>query len=302
MARSARLGVRKTIEVPGGRIAYHERGDGPPVLFVHGLLVNADLWRNVVPLVADAGFRCIAPDFPLGSHEVAMAADADMSMRGVAKLINEVLGALDLDDVTVVANDTGGALTQILMADDAGSADLGDHASRIGRVVLTSVDAFERMLPPMFGFVSLPVVAKLPGSMALLGALQRPYRPYIRLFNYLGLIKRPVPREIADSYTEPLRRNKFVRRDIRKFLLDVHRRHTLAAAEKLGGFTKPVLLAWAADDVIFPVSLAYRLAAVLPNATVVEIADSYTLVPEDQPSRLAELVIDFARAGDQVRN
>jgi pimeloyl-ACP methyl ester carboxylesterase len=139
VARSEELGAPRSVRLPGGEIAYRERGDGPPVVFVHGLLVNADLWRAVVPVVADAGFRCLAPDWPLGSHELAMASDADLSPPGLASLIGAFLDALDLSDVTLVANDTGGALVQVLMA---------SRPERVSRVVLASCDALERFRRP----------------------------------------------------------------------------------------------------------------------------------------------------------
>src|SRR3954453_3631883 len=92
--RSEALGEARDLRLSSGTIRYRERGSGPAVVFVHGLLVNADLWRKVVPAVA-AGHRCIAPDWPLGSHEVAMRPDADLSPPGVARLIAEFLEALD---------------------------------------------------------------------------------------------------------------------------------------------------------------------------------------------------------------
>lgn len=284
MARTDALGTVHEVELlPMGRIRYRERGEGPPVVFVHGLLVNADLWRAVVPGVADAGFRCIAPDWPLGSHEVAVP-HADLSPPGLAALIAAFLDRLDLSDVTIVANDTGGALTQILMA---------KHPERLGRVVLTPSDSFERFFPPVFA--SMPTVAGIPGSMWLLAQLLR-VRALHRLPVAFGWVaKRPVPPEIADSYLEPSRRSKAVRDDLRRFLRGVHRRHTLAAAKAFPMFAKPVLLAWTTEDRLFPLELAYRLAGLLPQATVVTIDDSYTFVPEDQPELLTKLVIDFAR-------
>src|SRR5918999_4159511 len=133
MSVSESLGERKTVQVPGGTIAYRERGSGPPVLFVHGVLVNGDLWRDVVPAVAES-HRCLVPDLPMGGHDVPMDEDADLSPPGLAKLLDDFLAALDLDDVTIVANDTGGALTQILLA---------NHPDRVSRVVITSCDAFD---------------------------------------------------------------------------------------------------------------------------------------------------------------
>jgi pimeloyl-ACP methyl ester carboxylesterase len=283
MARSDALGTVHEVELPMGRIRYRERGEGPPVVFVHGLLVNADLWRAVVPGVADAGFRCIAPDWPLGSHEVAMP-HADLSPPGLAALIAAFLDRLDLSDVTIVANDTGGALTQILMA---------EHPERLGRVVLTPSDSFERFFPPVFA--SMPTVAGIPGSLWLLAQLLR-VRALHRLPVAFGWVaKRPVPPEIADSYLQPSRRSRAVRDDLRRFLRGVHRRHTLAAAKSFPTFAKPVLLAWTTEDRLFPLELAHRLAGLLPQATVVAIDDSYTFVPEDQPELLTKLVIDFAR-------
>ena len=231
-----------------------------------------------------AGFRCLAPDWPLGSHELAMTPDADLSPPGLASLIGGFLDALDLSDVTLVANDTGGALVQVLMA---------SRPERVGRVVLASCDALERFFPPAFRF--LPIMARLPGSGWLLAQSLRP-RVFHRLpITYGWLTHRPIPPEVMDSYLQPARRSAGVRRDVRRFLRAVHRRHTLAAAESFGAFDRPVLLAWGEDDRLFPMSLAERLAALLPAARVVPVAGARTFIPEDQPEILAKLVTEFAR-------
>ena len=109
MSISSALGERKEVELPQGTIAYRERGSGEPIVFIHGLLVNGDLWRKVVPELSK-DYRCIAPDLPLGSHTRRDERGADLSPYGVAKLIDDFLAALDLRDVTLVGNDTGGAL------------------------------------------------------------------------------------------------------------------------------------------------------------------------------------------------
>ncbi|HEX3779819.1 MAG TPA: alpha/beta hydrolase [Pseudonocardiaceae bacterium] len=280
----ADLGTAKSVQLPsGGRISYAERGSGPPVLFVHGLLVNANLWRKVVPTIADAGFRCLAPDWPLGAHQVPMPPGTDLSPPAVARLIEEFLTALDLTDVTVVANDTGGALTQILMA---------NHPQRLGRVVLTPCDAFEAFLPKPFD--SLPTLMRIPGAVWLGSRLLR--LPAVQRLPFVfGLLaKHGIPAEIVDSYVRPGYASQAVRRDLKRFTVGVHRRYTLAAATTLGGFGKPVLLVRAADDRIFPANLSDRLAELLPDARLVTVADSYTFVPEDQPAELARLVVEFA--------
>jgi pimeloyl-ACP methyl ester carboxylesterase len=285
MARSALLGTPKTVELPQGVVGYRDVGSGPPVVFVHGGLVNADLWRKVVPGVAAAGHRCLSPDWPLGSHEIALRPGADVSPTGLADLIGDFLDTLDLDDVTLVGNDSGGALVQLLMA---------RRPDRIGQVVLASCDALERFFAPPFQL--LPIVARLPGSTWLLAQLMWP-RPLRRLpITYGWLSRRPIPNEVLDCYLRPMRRDAGVRRDLRGFLRGVNRRHTLAAARSFGSFTRPVLLAWAENDRLFPMSLARRLADLLPNARVVPVPDSATYIPEDQPDALAELIVEFVGA------
>ena len=286
--RPAALGTQREIALPSGTVRYFENGptEGRVVVFVHGLLVNADLWRKVVPAVVESGAHTYAVDWPLGSHSIPVP-DADLTPPGVADLIASFLDALDLEEVTIVANDTGGAITQILMT---------RHPERIGGVVLASCDAFERFFPPAFAF--LPLLAKLPGSMAALTQLVRPKMLQRLPVTFGWVSKRPVPPETVASYLSPSRHNRAIRKDLARFLKNVNKRHTLAAAEKLPAFGKPVLLAWATEEKLFPLSLAERLADKLPNASIVEIADSYTFIPEDNPAELAAHVARFvARVG-----
>ncbi|WP_326837443.1 alpha/beta fold hydrolase [Amycolatopsis rhabdoformis] len=277
------LGTDQTVSLPGGRVAYAEAGSGPPVVFVHGLLVNANLWRHVVPPVAAAGFRCLAPDWPLGAHHLPMAPDADLTPPGVARLLGQFLDALDLTDVTLVANDTGGALTQLLMA---------ENPARVGRVVLTPCDAFEEFFPAPFS--TLPRLMRLPGAAWLTSRLLQV--PLVRRHpaTFGALTRRPIPARVLDSYLRPAHTDPAIRRDLRRFLLTVDPRHTLAAAEALPAFTKPVLLLRAADDRVFPPGLFDRLAALLPDARLVTVADSGAFLPEDRPAELARLIVDFA--------
>ena len=161
MAISTELGQQHEVSLPQGTITYRERGTGDPIVFVHGALVNADLWRKVVPELAK-DFRCIAPDLPLGSHEHAMPGDADLSPPGVAKLIADFLAALDVDNVTLVGNDTGGAICQVLVT---------QHPDRIGRLVLTNCDAYD-VFPP-WQFKALFMAGRIPG---VIWAIAQPLR------------------------------------------------------------------------------------------------------------------------------
>ncbi|ONI78726.1 alpha/beta hydrolase [Actinosynnema sp. ALI-1.44] len=278
------MGIRKVARLSRATVDYRECGEGSPVVFVHGLLVNSNLWRKVAPLVAEAGNRCIAPDWPLGGHTRPVPG-ADLTPPGVADLIAEFLNNLDLRDVTLVANDTGGALVQLVLA---------RNPVRVGRAVFTPSDCFEHFLPQPF--TSLPKLARVPGfGWALANVLRS--RVIQRSPVGFGLLtKRPVPQDVVDSYLLPSRTSPAVRADLTRFVRTIHNRHTLDAARKIGSFAKPVLLAWAKEDRIFPVELAHRLAGILPNATVTEIPDTLTLVPEDRPDELAELIVKFVRA------
>ncbi|HVV14382.1 alpha/beta hydrolase [Amycolatopsis sp.] len=283
MTTSELLGQPRQVAVPQGQLRYFEQGAGRPIVFVHGVLTNPDLWRNVVGEIAAAGFRCITPDLPMGSHELPMRPDADLSPVGQADLLADFLDALDLQNVLLVGNDTGGAVTQIM---------LSRRPERVGGVVLLPSDSFEYFFPPIFR--PLPKLARIPGSMLLLAAVMR-IRALHRLPILFGWVtKRPVPPEIVESYLWPPGRSAGVRRDLRKLLREVHPRHTLAAAEKLRDFDKPVLLLWGSEEKLFPIRFARRLAELLPNAKLVEVPDCYTFITEDRPEVVARHVVEFA--------
>ena len=270
-----------SVELPQGTIRYRDDGEGRPFVFVHGILVNGLLWRRVTPRLE--GVRRIVPDWPLGSHEVPLRPGADLTPPGLAQLIADFVDALGLDDVVLVGNDTGGALSQIVAA---------DHGQRVGGLVLTSCDAFENFLPPMFR--PLQVAARVPGALpAFLTPLRlRATRGLPLAFGWLR--KRPIEPEVSDAYIAPYFQHAGVRRDLRKVLAGISTRHTLDAAAKLPAFGKPALVAWSADDRFFPVDHGRRLADLLPKARLEVIPDSYAFSPEDQPDRLAALLRDFA--------
>ena len=271
------------VQLPQGTIEYTESGEGPPIVFAHGLLVDGRLWRKVTPLL-DQNFRCIVPDLPLGSHRIPMSADADLSPPGLARLIADFLEALDLDDVVLVANDTGGAISQITAA---------NHPERIGRLVLTNCDAFDNFLPPAFR--PMQWAARVPP--VLNGLLQgMRFAPMRRLPNAFGwLIKRNFAAAPTREWVEPFLTNREIRRDTVKVLRGIDPRYTNEAAEKLRDFDRPALLAWAVEDRFFKISFAEKLADTIRGATLERIEDSYTFVSEDQPEHLAELIARFAR-------
>ncbi|WP_280422197.1 alpha/beta fold hydrolase [Nocardia carnea] len=283
MSNSNELGRTDIAHLSTAAIRYRDTGSGPPIVFVHGLLVNSDLWRHIVTPVAAAGYRCLVPDWPLGSHSIPVP-DADLTPIGVAGLIADFLESLDLHDVTIVANDTGGAITQVLLT---------HRPERIGRVVLAAVDSYESFLPQPFTL--LPQLARIPGSVRLITELLR-FRFLQRSPLALGwLSKRPISPATVDSYLRPSRESAAIRADLRRFLRHARRRYTLDAANRFDSVTVPVLIVWAREDRLFPVSYAERLVHDLPEATLDLVDDSYTLIPEDQPELLARRILEFTR-------
>jgi pimeloyl-ACP methyl ester carboxylesterase len=281
MAVSEALGERRRVELPAGTIDYRERGSGEAIVFVHGVGVNGDLWRNVVPRLAERT-RCIAPDWPLGAHSTPLRPDADLSLPGLARIVGDFVEALGLEHVTVVANDTGGAVAQWLA---------GHHAERLGRLVLTSCDAFERF-PPRPQLYLKPA-ARVPGALrAIAWAVQ--LKTVQRTPTAYGwTTRKPIAPKVMRSYTRPVHTEPGVRRDLMRLLRAVDTRYTFEAAEALRSFDKPALVAWAADDKLFPREHGRRLAELLPQGRFTLIEDSRTFVPEEQPERLAELIRDF---------
>jgi pimeloyl-ACP methyl ester carboxylesterase len=278
MSISEALGPQREVKLPQGTIRYRERGAGESIVFVHGLLVNGDLWRKVVPLLADR-YRCITPDLPLGSHTQPVAADADLTPSGLARLIADFMAALEIDGVTVIGNDTGTGLSQILAT---------EHPERVGRLVLTTGDAFDNFPPTIFK--PLIALGYLPGSLWLTGKLTRPRAVRRLSFKYLArTLDDPA---ILESYLGQ-GSNPGIRRDLAKFLRGMRSSYTQEAARKLTGVTAPALIVWATKDPFFPNEHAYRLAELIPDARVEEVADSYAFVSEDQPERTAELIAGF---------
>jgi pimeloyl-ACP methyl ester carboxylesterase len=284
MSISNVLGQERELAVPDGTIRYRESGSGEPLIFTHGLGVNGDLWRKVVPRLSK-DFRCITPDWPLGSHSVPMAPDADLSLPGLAKLVVDFMDAAGLETATIVGNDTGGAVAQWVAV---------QNPERVDRLVLNSCDIYERFLPPQFKPLQL-MGSKIPGSIAVFGQLMRA-RPMQWIGGFGLALKNGMPeRVIMDSYVRPARESSEIRRDVRKFLAAVDPRYTLESAEKLKRFEKPVLVVWGADDRLFPLDYPRRFTAALPNARLEVVPDACTFTPEDQPEALAKLIAGFVR-------
>jgi pimeloyl-ACP methyl ester carboxylesterase len=279
----------QTIELSAGIIEYEDTGgSGPVIVLLHGFAMDGSLWRHVVRELR-ADYRCIVPTLPLGSHRRPMREDADLSPHGIAKLQAEFLEALDLREVTLVGNDSGVFLITA-----------GLYPERIARLVITPCEAFENFPPGLPGRTA-EVGIKMPGGAFLMAQLLRMHALRRLPFTFGWMAKRSVPNEIIDAWLRPLQTQRGVRRDLAKFVQTFDKGDMLAAAERLRHFDRPALVVWAPEGRVNPREHGRRFAELLPHGRLIEIPDSYTLIPEDQPGELARAIRQFVRDTPRVQ-
>jgi pimeloyl-ACP methyl ester carboxylesterase len=281
----------KQVELSAGTIEYRDTGgDGPTLVLLHGLMMDASLWDGpIADLSAD--HRCVAPTLPLGAHRHAMHPDADLTLPGIARLVAELVDRLGLQDVTLIGNDTGGALVQLLIS---------DGTARTGRVVLASCDAFDNFPPGLTG-KTLLLAGKLPPVLFGLFMQQMRLRAARRLPIAFGWLTRRGDAATA-RWMKPVLTQPEIRRDTVRVLraAAADTGVLLKAAGQLPGFDGPALVVWAADDRVMPPAHGQRLAELFPRGQLIEIEDSYTLIPLDQPARLAQIIREFTAASGQA--
>ena len=281
----------KTVELSAGPLRVRDSGGpGEPVLLVHGLLVDGRLWDAVTPLLEAEGLRVVVPDLPLGAHKTAMHPDAPLAPPDVARLLGELAEELGLKGVTLVGNDTGGAICQMAAA---------PRPDWLARLVLTPCDAYENFFPPLFQ----PLAVLARRAPALLVAAMQPTRlAFVRRSPLFAgwVTKRGIDDAISKDLVRPFMSDKGVRRDTIKVLAGVDKADTIRAAQELRSFDRPALIAWADGDRFFKRHFAERLAADIPGARLERIDDSYAFTPIDQPQRTAELIVDLIRSTPQA--
>jgi pimeloyl-ACP methyl ester carboxylesterase len=260
------------------RVLGPEDSPHPPVLFVHGILVDERLWGQVAEGLARKGFRCILPTWPLGSHTIPVNEDADLSPHGLATMIRDLMVALDLSDVTLVGNDTGGGLCQLVI--DA-------YPDRIGRLVLTNCDAFDKF--PPFPFTVVFAVLRGPKSIKTLFATMR-LRPLRHSALGFGLLLNDPNPKLTASWLEPCRKDTRVCRNLATLLRHVATTDLTEVSTRFAQFAKPVTLVWGMRDRCFTPSLGKRMASLFPNSTMIEVPGAKTFVPLDDPSAVIEAI------------
>jgi pimeloyl-ACP methyl ester carboxylesterase len=263
-----------------GDIEYRVIGEGPVIVFLHLVLAEASHWDRMPPLLADR-YRCIFPTLPMGAHRLPANGDADLSVAGLARAVADLLDHLDVRDVTLVGNDSGGAISQVVAA---------NHPARLGRVVLTNCDMYDDFPPKIFRYFNL--LPYIPGGLAVTGRALR-VRAFWPLPFVFGRLTNEIDGVKIDRWADALLASKEVRRDARSVIKQFGPDVTNAAAAALRSTTLPFLVAWGADDKAFVPALAERFCREVPTARLVQIDDCKTLVCWDQPERLAELIADF---------
>jgi pimeloyl-ACP methyl ester carboxylesterase len=271
-----------TIDISAGTIHYEATGpeNGRPVVFVHGYMMGGQLWHQVSERLASNGLRCIAPTWPLGAHPEALRPGADRTITGVAGIVAEVLAALDLEDVVLVGNDTGGVVTQLVAV---------HHPERLGALVLTSCDAFEHFPPPILK----PVITAAKSKALFRTAIQAMRAPVARKRAFDGLAYSDID-DLTEIWVRPVLSDPAVAEDLRQFTLSLRTEVTTGVAARLPEFDKPALIAWSADDTFFELGDGEQLAATIPNARLEVIDGARTFSMVDQPERLADLLSTIA--------
>lgn len=264
-----------------GTIRYRDTGSGRPLLFVHGFMVDGTVWAKVVAEL-ERDYRCIVPDLPMGAHRSAMNPGADLSPPAIAALLEEFAAELELGPVTLIGNDTGGAICQLHAA---------RYPERLEGLILTPSDAYENFFPWIWRY--LQAAARVPGGLTVLSKLMSSSFMLRSPLAYGWLTKQPLDSASLERWSTPVLRDSNVRRDTARFLRGISRRQTVDAARRLRDLEAPALIVWVPDDRLFPIRYGVQLLRDLPGAQLALVDDSRVLMPYEQPQALAELIREF---------
>ncbi|CAN5643820.1 alpha/beta hydrolase [soil metagenome] len=271
----------ESVQLSTGTIDYQDSGgDGPVIVLVGGLLMDATLWAGVVATLAPV-HRCVVPVLPLGGHRRAMNPDADLSLHGLADLLAEFIDRLDLRDVTLVANDWGGPqLTAVR------------HPDRLQALVLLPEEAFDN-IPPGLPGAAAGIAGRMPGGIfAVAQTLRVPFMRRLPM-TFGWMAKRPIPSDVVKSWITGVRQDRRIRRDVAKYIRTSDYTGLEQAAAELGRCGLPTLVLWASEDRVMPPEHGRRLAEIIPDARYADVGDAYTLLPLDRPDMVAAQVAAF---------
>jgi pimeloyl-ACP methyl ester carboxylesterase len=267
----------RVVDVNGVPIEVRRIGTGPDVLFIHGVYVTGHVWDDLVAQLADR-FTCWVPTMPLGAHSVPAPAAWQPTMDDLGRLVPGLIEALDLSDVTLVGNDSGGGFVLLAL----GSNDVA--LSRIGRVVLTNCDSYDHLPPPGFN----PII-KLCSALPIAG------RGLLRLMLRTSVGQKQFMKAVAVTPVSTERRKQiFGSPPSLKDAVRVTAALTPTPAQQemawLSDVKLPVAIVWGDGDKFFPKSDADRLRAGIPGATLIRLADARTYLQIDDPETVAKAI------------
>jgi pimeloyl-ACP methyl ester carboxylesterase len=263
--------ARQSVQTASGRISYVEQGRGPVALFVHGVLMNGHLWRHQLAGLSDIR-RTIAVDL-LAHGDTEIAPDQDVSVTANANMLGQFLDALQIDQVDLVGNDSGGGIAQIFAA---------LHPQRVRTLTLTDCDAQDNWPPEAFKpFLAMAASGGLRGTLDAMLADKRIYRSPQALGPAYEHPER-LSDDSIETYLRPLVRTDQRTSDLQRFLAAFDNRHTLAIEARLKTLTAPTLIAWGTDDVYFDLKWSRWLADTIPGARRVELQGARLFFPEER--------------------
>ena len=277
--------MSNTAVVDNVEIEYDDMGSGPPLVFVHGVYVTGALWGDVAERLSRS-YRCIVPTWPFGAQRKAVGAGVDIGVEAAGRRILKLLEVLDLSDVTLVANDTGGGIVLAALGNNL------DDFDRVARLVFTNCDSFEHFPPS--GFAPLARLCRFNTTLGAAVLRLLATKPGLDMF----------ASKVTRHGIDKARRNEIfggfassaeVRREAVALTADLDPRYTLAATTAINAWEKPVLLAWGNADELFPISHAERLADAFPHAVLHAIDDGSTYVMLDQPDETASAIAEFLK-------
>ena len=266
------LATQRSVQTASGRISYTEQGAGPVALFVHGVLLNGHLWPHQLAQLSDIR-RCIAVDL-LAHGDTEIAPDQDVSVTANANMLEEFLDALNIEQVDLVGNDSGGGIAQIFAA---------LHPQRVRSLTLTNCDTHDNWPPEAFKpFLAMAAAGGLRGALDAMLADKSIYRSP----QALGPAYEHPERLADDSierYLRPLVRTEQRTRDLQRFLAAFDNAHTVKLESRLKALKAPTLIVWGTDDVYFDVKWSHWLADTIPGTRKrVELKDARIFFPEER--------------------
>jgi pimeloyl-ACP methyl ester carboxylesterase len=272
-----------TVVVGDAEIEYTDTGAGSPLVFVHGAYVTGALWDEAIARLSE-NHRCIAPTWPFGAQRRPVGADIDLGVVAAGRRIIGLLEQLDLRDVTLVANDSGGGIVLSALGIP------GLNWSRVSRLVFTNCDSFEHFPPKSFApLVKLCRFSTDAGALAL-RALASP--PGLAFFKR-AVTKHGIAKDRDSAIFGGFLCSADVRREAVRFSAALNPRHTKAAESAIGKWSKPVLVVWGTQDKLFPVSHAERLVEAFPDASLRLVEGSSTYVMLERPAETAAAIATF---------